>query len=463
MKQITALFIFLFLGINFISAQQSESDKDAFFIKEIYDKALTDGQGYDWLMYLTKRIGGRLSGSPQAAAAVEYTKQMMDTMNMDRVWLQPVMVPHWVRGEKEVCRMISERMGTIELNALALGNSIGTGERGVSGEVVEVMSLDEAEELGKLGKLRGKIVFYNRAFDPTQISTMAAYGGAVDQRVYGPTMAAKYGAVGALVRSMTNKTDDVPHTGSTVYQDGHECPAVAISTMAADELTLALKDEKVRVYFKTTCENLEPKLSYNVIGEIRGSEFPDEIILVGGHLDSWDVGTGAHDDGAGCVHAMDVIHILNQLDYKPKRTLRCVMYMNEENGMKGADAYRDSSDLKKEYHLAAIESDRGGFTPRGFTADGHDDIFTEKFKKVIAWLPLLEPYGLELKKGGSGADVGKLKGQKGLLFGFLPDSQRYFDYHHTPTDNPDVVNKRELELGSASITALVFLLDKYGL
>ncbi len=442
---------------------QSESDKDAFFIREIYNKTLTEGKSYDWLMYLTKRIGGRLSGSPGAAAAVEYTRQIMQELDMDSVWLQPCMVPHWVRGEKEECRMISSRLGTVDLACLALGNSIGTGPKGVSAEVVEVMGLDEAEKLGKQGKLKGKIVFYNRRFDQTQINTMAAYGGAVDQRVNGPTMAAKYGAVGALVRSMTNKTDNVPHTGVTYYRDGNECPAVALSTMAADELERALEMEKVRVFFKTNCKNLPKKLSYNVIGEIRGSEKPDEIILVGGHLDSWDVGTGAHDDGAGCVHSLEVIHILNHMGYKPKRTLRCVMYMNEENGMEGANTYRDVSNEKGEYHMAAIESDRGGFTPRGFTADGHDDIFNEKFRKVIAWLPLLEPYGLNLRKGGSGADVGKLKSQKGLLFGFEPDSQRYFDYHHTPADAPDVVNKRELELGAAAIATLVYLLDKYGL
>ncbi len=462
MKRLFTL-LFLILSINIVSSQEEETDKDAFFIRSIYDTALTEGQAYDWLMYLTKRIGGRLSGSPQAAAAVEYTRQVMDSLNMDTVWLQPCIVPHWVRGGKEECNMISQRMGTIALNCTALGNSIGTGEQGVSAEVVKVQDLDEAEKLGKEGRLRGKIVFFNGAFDQKQVSTFAAYGKAAGQRVFGPTMAAKYGAVGAVVRSMTNKTDDVPHTGSTVYRDGHECPAIAISTMAADKLELAMESEKVRLYFKTTCENLKPKLSYNVIGEIRGSEYPDEIILVGGHLDSWDIGTGAHDDGSGCVHSLDVIHILKELDYQPKRTIRCVMYMNEENGLGGARAYRDSSNVRKEYHLAAIESDRGGFTPRGFTVDGHEDTFNPMFKNMLEWQTLLEPYDLYFERGGSGADVGVLKDQKGILIGFLPDSQRYFDYHHTPIDMPDVVNKRELELGSAAITALVYLIDKYGL
>lgn len=460
------LIVFLLTGLspNKLSAQETTSKEDAFFIKSIYDKALTEGKGYDWLMYLTNKIGGRLSGSPQAAAAVEYTRQIMLEMGMDTVYLQPCMVPHWVRGEKEEVRITSSVMGTLDLGGLALGNSVGTGENGLKAEIVEVQSLDEAEQLGKKGKLKGKIVFYNRPMDPTQLRTFNAYGGAVDQRVFGPSRAAKYGAKAALVRSMTTRLDDIPHTGVTVYEEGVKgIPAIAVSTKDANLLSRLLKSSKVEVYVRTTCQNLAKKLSYNVIGEIKGSEFPDEIILVGGHLDSWDVGTGAHDDGAGCAHSLDVIHILKGLNYRPKRTLRCVLFMNEENGQAGAIAYRDESDAKKEFHLAAIESDAGGFTPRGFSADGHDDIFREQFKKVITWLPLLEPYGLYLEKGGSGADISRLKPQKGLLFGFRPDSQRYFDYHHTPIDGFDVVNKRELELGAASMTSLVFLLDKYGL
>jgi len=453
----------LILGsINTSYGQKGGSDADAFFIKDIYNTALTQGECYDWLMYLTEKIGGRLAGSPQAAAAVEYTRQMLDTMGLDKVYLQPCMVPHWVRGDKEIVRVSQSAMGSFDLNALALGNSIGTGELGVSAEIIEVFSLDEVEELGEA--IKGKIVFYNRPMDPTQINTGAAYGGAVDQRGNGPGVAAKHGAIGVLVRSMTTRLDDIPHTGALAYGDGiQDIPAVAISTNDAETLSRLLKSSSVEVYMRTTCQRLKDEQSYNVIGEITGSEYPDEIILVGGHLDSWDVGTGAHDDGAGCVHAMDVIQILKRLDYKPKRTIRCVLFMNEENGLRGAKEYWRVSNVNQEYHLAAIESDSGGFTPRGFNVDGHDDIFNKKLKKVIKWLPLLEPYHLSIAKGGSGADISGLKSQKGLLFGFKPDSQRYFDYHHTATDALDVVNKRELELGAASITALVYLLDSYGL
>ncbi|MCB9302011.1 MAG: M20/M25/M40 family metallo-hydrolase [Lewinellaceae bacterium] len=446
-----------------LSAQQQKEEVDAFFIRKIYDKALTDARCYSWLDYLTHRIGGRLAGSPQAAAAVEYTRQMLDTMGLDTVWLQPCMVPHWVRGEKEQVRIVNSlKMGTIELKALALGNSVGTGPRGITAEVVEVKGLDDVDSLGE--SLRGKIVFYNGPMDPTELNTFNAYGKAAGQRVWGASRASRYGAVGVLVRSLTTRLDDIPHTGSLAYDDElPRIPALAISTNDAELLSRLLQDEPIRVFLRSTCEMMGEAPSYSVIGEIRGSEQPEEIILVGGHLDSWDVGAGAHDDGAGCVHAMEVLHLIKQLGYRPKRTIRCVLFMNEENGLRGGRAYWKWSNDRKEYHMAAIESDRGGFTPRGFTADGHDDVFNKKFKKVAEWLPLLEPYGLAIRKGGSGADISGLKEQKGLLFGFEPDSQRYFDYHHTAIDTFDAVDKRELELGAASMMSLVYLLDKYGL
>ncbi|MCP4121503.1 MAG: M28 family peptidase, partial [Bacteroidetes bacterium] len=307
-------------------------------------------------------------------------------------------------------------------------------------------------------------VFFNKSMDPTRLNTFSAYGGAVGPRVWGASRASKYGAIGVLVRSVTTLLNDIPHTGSTVYsEDSPNIPAIAISTKDAELLSQLTEKEKVRVYMRSTCHMLDPVRSYNVIGEIKGSEYPEEIILIGGHLDSWDVGSGAHDDGAGCVQSMDVLQLLKRLDYRPKRTIRCVLFMNEENGQEGATAYQRKSDENNEFHLAAIESDRGGFTPRGFTVEGHKDIFKEKFQKVIQWLPLLEPYGLHLRKGGSGADISKLKGQKGLLFGYEPDTQRYFDYHHAPSDVIDTVNKRELELGTAAITSLIYLIDKYGL
>jgi len=440
----------------------STSDAEAFFVKKIFDTAITEGQAYDWLEELTQ-IGGRLAGSPQAAAAVEYTFQMLDTLGLDTVWRQPCTVPHWVRGDREIVRIAQSPMGSVDLHALALGNSIGTPPTGIAGEVIEVHGLDEVDRLGREA-IAGKIVFYNRPLDPTQLNTFAAYGGAVDQRGSGAARAAKYGAIGVLVRSMTTRLDDIPHTGGMYYKpDTDSIPAAAISTNDAEMLSRLLKAGPVTVYMKMNCGMLSPKPSYNVIGEIRGSEFPDEIILVGGHLDAWDVGQGAHDDGAGCVQSMEVLYLLKKLNYRPRRTIRCVLFMNEENGLAGAKAYHKKSYEEGEFHLAAIESDRGGFTPRGFTMDALPEVFNQRAPKATAWLPLLEPYGLTFEKGGSGADIRGLRDQKGLLFGFLPDSQRYFDYHHTAIDRFEAVNKRELELGAGAITALVYLIDKYGL
>ena len=462
MKRRFYLTIF-YISIISLSGFTQQDNDDALFIRQIYDKALTNGQCYDWLTHLTTQIGGRLAGSPQSLAAIEYTKQVLDTLGMDSVWLQPCVVPHWNRGDKEQVRIVNSALGSMDLNVLALGNSVGTSAEGLIAEVVEVQSLAEVEALGA-STINGKIVFYNRPMDPKQIRTFNAYGGAVDQRVFGASKAAKFGAVAVLVRSMTTKLDDFPHTGTLVYEEGvAQIPGLALSTNDAEKLSAILDKGKTEIYIKTNCGMLSDKPSYNVVGEIKGSTYPDEIILVGGHLDSWDVGQGAHDDGAGCVHAMDVIQILKRLNYQPKRTIRCVLFMNEENGQGGAIAYMEASNKNGEYHLAAIESDAGGFTPRGFTADGDESVFVEKFQQVTSWLPLVEPYGLYLQKGGSGADISRLKSQKGLLFGFRPDSQRYFDYHHTAADRIEAVNQRELELGAAAMTTLVFLLDSYGL
>jgi hypothetical protein len=301
--------------------------------------------------------------------------------------------------------------------------------------------------------------------DPTKIRTFEAYGGAVDQRVSGASRASKYGAVAVLVRSMALRLDDFPHAGGLRYDSTYALiPAAAISTNAAEQLSQVLREDgSATVSLRMDCRTLPDVLSYNVIGEIRGAERPGEVIVVGGHLDSWDVGHGAHDDGAGCTQSMDVLRLLKTTGYRPRHTIRCVLFMNEENGLRGGVKYASEAQRKGEFHLAAIESDAGGFTPRGFNFDGDATVFAAFYEKITALEPLFKPYGLQFNKGGSGADIGPLKGMKGLLSGYSPDSQRYFDYHHTADDTFDKVNKRELELGAASMAALVYLLDKYGL
>jgi carboxypeptidase Q len=463
MKNVFLLFVCSF-STFFVNAQEPEWDIDAFFVKKIHDRALGDGRCYDWLGTLCGVAPGRLAGSPAAAAAVEYTRFVLDTLGLDSVWLQACRVPYWVRGDREQVSIVNSRkMGSVNLRTRALGNSVGTGPQGLTAEVVEVNSLDGVDSLGRRG-IEGKIVFFNRPMDPTIVNTFAAYGGAVDQRGAGASRASKYGALGVLVRSVTNRLDTIPHSGAMSYApDIKPIPAMAISTIDANLLSSILKEEPVRVFMQSNAMMMPEQTGYNVIGEIRGNEFPEEIILVGGHLDSWDLGEGAHDDGAGCVHAMEVLRILKASGYQPKRTIRCVLFANEENGLVGGRTYAKISNESGEYHMAAIESDRGGFTPRGFTAEAEESVFAPKFKKLSSFLPLLEPYGLYIRKGGSGADISPLKSQKGILIGFEPDTQRYFDFHHTDTDRFDAVNRRELELGAATITSLVYLLDKYGI
>jgi len=438
-------------------------DEDVHMIRKIHDQALSQGKAYPWLEGLCLDHGGRIAGSPSYMGAAEYTKDMLSTIPGVHSYHQACEASYWQRGDKEVVEMLTSDGQKIKLNALSLGNSVATPEAGLMAEVIEVQSLDEVESLGK-EKIQGKIVFYNRPMDPTKIRTFSAYGGAVDQRVYGASRAAEYGAVAAIVRSMTTNLDDYPHTGVLVYKDSiAKVPGIAISTNDAEMLSARMKDGRVRVYAKTNCRTIGMRPAPTVIGEIKGSEYPDEIIVVGGHLDSWDVGQGAHDDGAGCAQAMEVLRILQSMDYKPKRTIRAVLFSNEENGLAGGRTYADISNQKKEFHLAALESDAGGFSPRGFSFEADTSVFKQYYRHVSQWLPILESYGLIFEMGGSGADIGPLKSQKGLLIGLRPDSQRYFDYHHTSTDTIDKVNKRELALGAAAMTSLIYLIDKYGL
>ncbi|MBL4578043.1 MAG: M20/M25/M40 family metallo-hydrolase [Flavobacteriales bacterium] len=439
----------------------SAGDNDSIVARQFFDEELVNGKSYQMLDELCNKIGNRLSGSKAAAEAVEWGKRVMEGYNFDRVFLQEVMVPHWVRGEKEVGRI--ELLGGegIDVPICALGGSVGTGPKGISAAVIEVKSLEELTALGE-ANIKGKIIFYNRPLDPKLISTGSAYGGAVDQRHRGAAEAAKYGAVGAIVRSMSTKLDDVPHTGSMKYDStGVKIPGAAISTLGANRLSKLLLEEKVvKFFFKMNCETLPDVKSYNVVGEIVGSEKPEEIVLVGGHLDSWDLGQGAHDDGAGCVQAIEAVRLFKALGIKPKRTIRAVLFMNEENGMRGGKKYAELAKRNKENHIAAIESDAGGFTPRGFgIRAGQKDLNT-----IVAWKPIFEDYNMgQLAKGWGGADIGPLKEQGTVLLGFRPDTQRYFDIHHTAEDTFDKIHKRELELGAAGMGVMLYLLSEHGL
>ncbi len=452
------LFLFCIFSGYFIQGAWAQSD--SLVIRQLFNEVLSNGLCYNRLDYLSNKIGGRLSGSPQAAAAVEWAYQTLKEEHFDSVWLQPVMVPHWVRGEKEKAYFTISKT-KFPVHICALGNAIATPEKGLEAQVIEVKTFNELKDLGK-EKIAGKIVFFNRPMNQLYIRTFEAYGDAANQRSQGAIEASKLGAVGVIVRSLGTSTDLYPHTGAMQFVDNvAKIPACAISTFDADILSGALKQHpELLFYFKQNCEMLPDVLSYNVIAQINGYEKPEEIIVVGGHLDAWDNGKGAHDDGAGCVQSMEVLHLFKIMGIVPKRSIRCVLFMNEENGLKGGLKYAEITEQNKEKHLAAIETDAGGFTPRNFSAST-DSL---RLAKLRSWLPLFKQYGIsEIVDGGGGADIGPLKKQGVCLIGFGPDSQRYFDLHHAESDTFDKVNKRELNLGAGNIAGLVWLISTYGL
>jgi hypothetical protein len=444
------LILFLFPIICF-------SQTDSIFIRKIYDEALLRGKAYEDLRQLCKDIGPRLSGSSEAQMAVEWSEQKMKSYGFDKVYLQEIKVPHWERGTKETAWLRTKKGELTKLHLLALGGSIGT--NGIlTGEVVEFKTLDELKA-AKRSQVEGKIVFLNQPMDAAQIQTFKAYGLCYGIRGNGAVESGKLGAKAVVIRSLGLPTDQHPHTGSMHYEENvAKIPAGALSTQDADLLSESVKNGKVELILEMDCRSFPDVVSYNVIAELTGSKFPNEIITFGGHLDSWDAGEGAHDDGAGVIHCLEALRILNELKYKPEHTLRVVFFMNEENGNMGGKSYATWVKEKGEKHIAALESDRGGFSPRGFGCDGTDAHV--KFLQSLA--PNFKNYDLHVfEKGYGGVDIGPLKESfPGIpLFGFIPDSQRYFDFHHAPSDVFENVNKRELELGAAAIASFIYILD----
>lgn len=456
-------------------------NEDSLFIRRLADEILVNGKAYSNLRVLTKTIGGRLSGSPQYYQAEGWGQKALQDAGADNVWLQECMVPHWIRGGKDSASFQvygggsgsggsggAQALGSrsdagVGLDILALGNSAGTGPDGILAPVMLIHSFEEL--LQRKDEIKGKIVFYNYPFNARLVEPFRAYGDAVRYRVYGASSAARYGAVGVLVRSMSESVDNNPHTGAMFYNDSFpKIPAAAVGLKDADLLAQWIEKKppsQIKVYLRTLAQMLPDTLAHNVIGELRGSEYPDQYITVGGHLDSWDPAEGAQDDGAGCVHAIEVLRALKAIGYKPKHTIRVVLFANEENGGRGGDRYAEQATAKKEKHVFALESDAGGFTPRAFTMS----LSEEKLAVIRSWLPLLQPYGVyAFHKGGGGADVTPIGQQLGVTVGeLMPDGQRYFDYHHSRGDVLENVNKRELEMGALNMAALIYLVDKYGL
>ncbi len=455
-KPLTVILLFLFLLPILPATRDSGIIKIA---DKMVSTALQGKRAYQWLKELTS-IGGRPAGSPNCSRAVKWAEEKMKALGFDRVYLQPVMVPRWERGKIEMAKIIAP--GEIKgkkLSIAALGGSVGTPPEGIIAEVMEVKNFKELREKSTL--IKGKIVFFNVPMDQGIVDTFRAYGSVVKYRWAAASMAAKYGAEAVIIRSITTRYDNAPHVGMMGYVEGvRKIPAVAIGLKDADFLSNALlKFPHLKLKLILDCQRLPETISYNVIGELKGSEFPEEVIVAGAHLDSWDKGQGAHDDGAGVVQVMEAVELFKRLRLKPKRTLRVVLFMNEEYGLSGARVYGEYAKKSAEIYIAAIESDRGGFTPRGFSVSAPEEVL-EKIKK---WLPYLKRARIEwIRKGGGGADISRIKNSKALI-GYVPDDQRYFDFHHSDNDVFEAIHPRELELGSAAIAVLLYLISEQGL
>jgi hypothetical protein len=444
------------LALFFITGVAAQNDST--FIRKIYDETLMSGKAHEDLRSLCKDVGARISGSAAAEMAVYWSEAKMKSYGFDKVYLEEIQVPHWERGTKENAYFKDSKGVLHKVKVLALGGSIGTDGK-LEAEIIEFKTLDDLKKASpKL--IDGKIVFVNQPMDAAQISTFKAYGACWPVRGLGAIEGSKLGAKAVIIRSLAMPLDDHPHTGSMMYADSvAKIPAAALSTNDCELLSSELKKGKCKFVLEMDCMNYPDVTSYNIIAELTGSVKPNEIITFGGHIDSWDTGEGAHDDGAGVIHCLEALRVLKTLNYKPKHTLRLVFFMNEENGNMGGKTYATWTKEKGEKQIAAVESDRGGFSPRGFDVDGSD----EHLALLQSFESLFKPYFVnQFEKGYGGVDINPLKEQyDGIpLFGFAVDSQRYFDFHHAESDVFENVNKRELELGCASIAALVYLLDR---
>jgi hypothetical protein len=430
-------------------------------VEKIFNVSTSDSTSYRTLRVLSNEYGRRLAGTRVSLRAIHYIKSVMEQSGFDTVYLQDCMVAHWDRGDQEIGEIISGRNGQKRVTVSALGNSVATPPLGISAEVVEVKSFEELDSLGSRA-ITGKIVFFNKSMTYPDDDPYVGYGSVVGLRFSGASVASRYGAVAVLVRSVTASIDTFPHTGVMRYGDeAVRIPALAISTKHADILSQWLEnDPRLKFYMKANCQMLKDEVSYNVIGEVRGTRYPDEIITVGGHIDTWDNTPGAHDDGAGCVQSIDVWRILKQTGYSLQRTLRVVMFIDEEMNQRGGSKYAELARANNEKHILAIESDGGAGAPIGFSFDA-DSLSFCKIQKLSV---LLEPYHANLfVNEGSGVDIEFLKGINNVILATLyADPAHYFDYHHSGFDTFQSIDYTSLQHGAAAMASLVYLVDRFG-
>lgn len=416
---------------------------------------LTRLGAYEELERLLAVAPHRLVGSAGAEAAVKYGLQRMAEVGLQQVHLEPTQVPSWTRGEPESLSVTSpETHRDLPLRLAAIGGSIATPKEGVEAPVVRVRAFDDLA--ARKDELAGKIVFLDPPVPWGSLEAFGIYGALGKSRVRGASEAAKYGAVALLTRAITTRRDDVPHTGMMIYSpDQPKIPAASLAYLSAERLAGLLEaGVPVTVRLRLHCSQGPDVTSHNVIGEVTGSEFPNDVIVLGCHLDSWDLSHGAHDDGAGCAQALEALRLIKESGFKPKRTIRAIWYMNEEFGGTGGEDYARHPQRKTERHLLAVESDRGGFTPRGFSMNAPP----EEVERWNQYQPLFKSVGIDwFQKGGSGVDVHHLEDIGALCMGYVPDSQRYMDLHHSANDVLAEVNPRELELGAIAMATLALV------
>jgi carboxypeptidase Q len=443
---IAALAGLALAGLALAPAAAPRED-DARQAARIVAAARGQGQAFEMLEHLTDRIGPRLSGSRGAEEAVRWTTERLAGMGV-RAWTEPVRVPHWVRGE-EHGEVLTPSAHALVLTAL--GGSAATPEGGVTAEVVEVTSLDALRALPEAA-VAGRIVMFNH-----DMSVPSDYGRLAQLRSRGPAEAGRRGAVAALVRSLGTLSARLPHTGATNFgESGTPIPAAALAAEDADLLHRLLASRApVRVKLTLTCRTLEDVESANVLAEIRGRERPDEVVLIGAHLDSWDLGTGAIDDGAGVAMVMETLRLLKTLGLTPRRTVRGVLFMNEENGLHGARAYAATHAAELPLHVAAMESDSGAGAPSGLSArvgpGGLDRV------KELALLTQAVS-ATDVEEGGGGADLIPLIPAGVPQIGLRHDSREYFHWHHTRADTLDKVDPGLLAAGAARMAVLAYAL-----
>lgn len=430
--------------------------KDSLQFKKISDEILVNGKSYEDLRELTKNIGNRLCGSANYEKAADWAMEKLKEAGAEKVWFQPVIVNVWSRGDESLKIKINSGKWK-EVRMLSLGNSEGTKGKDLKGEIILVKTLEEFEKIPDI-LIKDKIVFFNYAFKQEYVVTGQAYGDAGKYRRVTAAEVAKKGGKAVIIRSLTSNFDDVPHTGAMRYEDGiQKIPAIAIGAETANELEKTLlKKEKVEAILNSNCGMNGEALTKSVIAEITGNK-DKSVIVVGGHLDSWDVGEGAHDDGAGIVQSIEVLRTFKKLNLNNNHTIRVICYANEENGVRGGRTYLESLKKSNEPHIFALESDSGGFTPRSFTLG----MSPEKAKEMKKWEKLFNPYGIfEFAGDYSGVDIEPLRELKIPTSELVTDSQRYFDIHHTPEDTFEKVNRRELLLGATVMTQLIYMIDQ---